>query len=77
MLGLDDLHLFQTFQHAPQVRDAILKGDFLILAWVGILEQFPHIYVGFFLLILLFPASQREVRTGFRSHGRGKSKNWG
>lgn len=59
MLGLDDLHLFQTFQHAPQVRDAILKGDFLIVAWVGILEQFPHIYVEFFLLRLLVPASQR------------------
>lgn len=73
VLGLD-LHLFQTFQHAPQVGDAILKGDFLVFAWMGTLEQFPHINVGLFLLRLLFPASQRKVKTGSKSHGRGKAE---
>lgn len=72
VLGLD-LHLFQTFQHAPQVGDAILKGDFLIFAWMGVLEQFPHINVGFFLLRLLFPASQRQISIGSKSRGSGKA----
>lgn len=74
VLGLDDLHLFQTLQHAPQVGDAILKGDFLILAWVGTLKQLPHIYLGLFLLRLLVPASQRKMRTGSKTHRSGKSK---
>lgn len=53
------LHFFQTLQHAPQVSDAILKGDFLILAWVGTLKQFPHIYLWFFFFrFLLLPGSQ-------------------
>lgn len=57
MLGLD-LHLFQSFQHAPQVSDAILKGDFLILARVGILKQFPHVNIWFHFLRFLVPVSQ-------------------
>lgn len=59
--GLDlDLHLFQTFQHAPQVSDAILKGDFLILAGMGALKQFPHIYLFHLFLRLLLPASRGQ-----------------
>lgn len=57
MLWLDDLHLFQTFQHAPQVGDAILKGDFLILARMGTLKQFPHVYL-WFLYPFLLPVSK-------------------
>lgn len=68
MLGLD-LHLFKTFQHAPQVGDAILKGDFLVFAWMGTLKQFPHIYLWYFFFGPLLPVSQSEGGGGGGAKG--------
>lgn len=61
VLGLR-LHLLQTFQHAPQVSDAILKGDFLILAGMGIFQQLPHVDFRFLFFRPLVPARQIVVR---------------
>lgn len=64
MLGLNGFHLFQTFQHAPQVSDAILKGDFLIIARMGTLKQFPHVDWWFLFYRLLLPVSQGRGQKG-------------
>lgn len=64
MLGLNGFHLFQTFQHAPQVSDAILKGDFLVLARMGILKQFPHVDWWFLFYRLLLPVGQGRGQKG-------------
>lgn len=61
MLGLR-LHLLQTFEHAPQVSDAILEGDFLILAGMGIFQQLPHVDLGFLFFWPLVPVRQIVVR---------------
>lgn len=60
MLGLNSLHLFQTFQHAPQVSDAILKGNFLIVAWMSGLKQFPYVYLFGLFLSLLLPVNDGQ-----------------
>lgn len=57
VLGLRSMHLLKTFQHAPQVGDAILEGNFLIFARMGILQQLPHVNLGLLLLGPLLPVS--------------------
>lgn len=53
VLGLNNLHLLQTFEHAPQVGDAVLKGNFLVLTRMGAFKQLPHINLWFLFLPLL------------------------
>lgn len=60
MLGLHRRHLLQALQHAPQVSDAVVKGDLLVLARMGTLQQFPYVYLHFLLFRSLLP-EKRDV----------------
>lgn len=52
---LHSAHALEPPEHAAQVGDAVLEGDLLILVGVRILQQLPHVYLGFFLLRLHLP----------------------
>lgn len=55
-----DLHLglLEALQHAPEISDAILEGDLLILALLGPFQELPNLWgnaqiIIIFLLLLL------------------------
>lgn len=60
VFGLNNLHLLQTFEHAPQVGDAVLKSNFLVLTGMGIFKQLPHVNL-WFLFLRLLPVGQIVV----------------
>lgn len=57
-LLLHPAHALEALKHATQVGDAILEGDLLILVGVGVLQQLPHVYLGFLLLLLHLPSPE-------------------
>ncbi|TNN83324.1 hypothetical protein EYF80_006305 [Liparis tanakae] len=62
-------------EQAPQVRDAVLKGDLLIVAGLGVLQDVPHVHVHFFYLLLLLPEEKKPNRE--RAHETGPSHGYG
>lgn len=53
------LGLLETLQHAPEISDAILEGNLLILALLGPFQELPNLWgnaqiIIIFLLLLLF-----------------------
>lgn len=58
LLGLHLLHLLQPLQHAPQVGDAVLEGDALVVAGLGRLQDLPHVHVLLHLRLFLLPGEQ-------------------
>lgn len=53
LFGLHLPHLLESFEHAPEISDAVLKGDLLIVAWFGIFQDLPDIHTHLRLLLLL------------------------
>ncbi len=58
--GLHNFHLLESFQHATQVSDAVLKRNLLVLAGMSILQNIPNIDLQL-RLRLLFPVKVRDV----------------
>lgn len=59
LLGLHTLHHLEPLEHPPEVRDAVLEGDFLVVARFGLLQDFPHVHLfSFRLSVFLLPEFQ-------------------
>lgn len=58
--GLHDLHLLESFQHATQVSDAVLKRNLLVLAGMSALQKLPNVDLQL-RLRLLFPEKESDV----------------
>lgn len=53
LFGLHLPHLLKSFEHAPEISDAVFKGDLLKVTWFGIFQDLPDIHIHLRLLLLL------------------------
>lgn len=54
-LLLHPAHALEPPEHPAQVGDPVLESDLFILIGVRVLQQLPHINLGFLLLLLHLP----------------------
>lgn len=70
-------HALEPPEHTTQVRDAVLEGDFLVLAGFRILQQLPHVYLGLFLLRLHLPIRGEPLPSLIAAHWPLKTRKVG
>lgn len=56
-------YLFHPAQQAPQVSDAIHKGDLLVLVRTGLLQDLPHVHLGCIILLFGLPSGAASKST--------------